>query len=83
MKNFLNYIADPDNFKKIKTIFKILLVLVVIADFLVEREHAALVWEKIPGWSAFLGFATSIFLMLVPRFVGDIWLYKGEDYYGE
>jgi len=83
MKNFLNYIADPDNFKKIKTIFKILLIVVVIADFFVEREHAALLWEKLPGWNAFLGFATSIFLMLVPRFVGDIWLYKGEDYYGE
>lgn len=77
----INYIGDPANWPKIKIVFYISLAVVFAADFLVERHHAETWWDKTPGWSAFYGFVSCIFLIFIVKFIGHIWLYKKEDYY--
>jgi uncharacterized membrane protein len=77
----INYIGDPANWPKIKIVFYISLAVVFAADFLVERHHAETWWDKTPGWSAFYGFVSCVFLIFIVKFIGHIWLYKKEDYY--
>jgi len=77
----INYIGDAANWPKIKIVFYISLVVVFAVDFLVERHHAETWWDKTPGWSAFYGFVSCVFLIFIVKFIGHIWLYKKEDYY--
>ncbi len=79
----INYIGDPANWPKLKIVFFIILAVVFIADFLVERHHAEFIWDKTPGWSAVYGFASCVVLIFVAKFIGHIWLYKKEDYYND
>lgn len=79
----INYIGNPANWNKIKIVFYISLAVVFATDFLVERHHAETWWDKTPGWSAFYGFVSCVFLIFIVKFIGAIWLYKKEDYYND
>ncbi len=79
----INYIGDAANWPKIKIVFYISLAVVFAVDFLVERHHAETWWDKTPGWSAFYGFVSCVFLIFIVKFIGAIWLYKKEDYYND
>ena len=79
----INYIGEPANWPKIKIVFFISLAVVFAVDFLVERHHAETWWDKTPGWSAFYGFVSCVFLIFIVKFIGAIWLYKKEDYYND
>ena len=46
-----------------------------------RKRNAETWWDKTPGWSAFYGFVSCIFLIFIVKFIGHIWLYKKEDYY--
>lgn len=80
-RRILDYIANPENVKKLKVLFAIILLIVFISDFLVHREHATFIWDKIPGWSALYGFVSCVVLIVVAKFIGHDWLLKKEDYY--
>ncbi|TAK03413.1 MAG: hypothetical protein EPO39_12195 [Candidatus Manganitrophaceae bacterium] len=54
--------------------------LLVVVDFFVHREHAALIWESIPGFSAAFGLIATVLIIFVSKFLG-LGLMKREDYY--
>ena len=59
-----------------------LLILIVLADFVVPREHAEYLWERLPGWSAAYGFVSCVLLIFVSKFLGHrAGLMRREDYY--
>ncbi|ANK92986.1 MULTISPECIES: hypothetical protein [unclassified Rhizobium] len=65
-----------------RRLFYLVLVLIVIADFLVSREHAEYLWDSLPGWSAVYGFVSCVLLIFVSKFLGHrVGLMQREDYY--
>ncbi|MBW9063009.1 hypothetical protein JNB71_06730 [Rhizobium herbae] len=65
-----------------RRLFYLVLVSVVVADFLVFREHAEYLWERVPGWSAVYGFLSCVLLIFVSKFLGHQGgLMRREDYY--
>jgi hypothetical protein len=65
-----------------RRLFYLVLVLIVIADFLVFREHAEYLWDRLPGWSAAYGFGSCVLLIFVSKFLGHrCGLMRPEDYY--
>ncbi|ANL35583.1 hypothetical protein [Rhizobium phaseoli] len=65
-----------------RRLFYLVLVLIVIADFLVPREHTEYLWDRLPGWSAVYGFGSCVLLIFVSKFLGHrAGLMRREDYY--
>jgi len=58
------------------------LVAVVLADFLVTRQHVEHFWDAIPGWGAFFGFVSCVAIIFISKFIGHKGgIMKDEDYY--
>ena len=72
---------NPKTIKKLKWIFYAVLIIVFVADFLVERHHASFPWDSIPGFSAFYGFISCAAIIIISKIIGHAWLMKKEDYY--
>jgi hypothetical protein len=65
-----------------RRLFSLVLVLLVVADFLVPREHVEYFWERLKGWSAFYGFVSCVLLIFVSKFLGHQGgLMRRENYY--
>ena len=52
IKRVVDFFGDGKYAKQRRRLFYLVLVPVVIADFLVFREHAEYLWDRLPGWSA-------------------------------
>lgn len=73
---------NPKTIKKLKIIFGIVLIAVVVADFLVHRHHPYFFWDEIPGFSAFYGFISGVVIIVIAKIIAPfIGLVKKEDYY--
>ncbi|MGD9503587.1 MAG: hypothetical protein AB7W37_01650 [Syntrophobacteraceae bacterium] len=83
IKQLVLYIGNPANAGTLKKIGYVLLVLTVISDFFVSREHAHYLWDKIPGWGAFYGLFSCVLIILVSKFLGHHGIMKDEDYYND
>jgi hypothetical protein len=84
IKRIVLYIGDPANSRTLKRLSYLALVLVVVADFLVHREHAIYFWDKLPGWGALYGFISCVVIILVSKFLGHQGgIMQGEDYYDD
>ncbi|AJD44831.1 hypothetical protein C9413_14595 [Rhizobium sp. SEMIA 4085] len=82
IKRVVDFFGDEEWAKQRRRLFYLALVLIVAADFLVSREHAEYVWERLPGWSAVYGFGSCVLLIFVSKFLGHrIGLMRREDYY--
>lgn len=82
IRQIVYYVGNPANAGRLRRMLYITLVLVVLADFLVHREHAEFLWDRIPGWSAFYGFISCALIIIVSKFLGhQCGLMKREDYY--
>lgn len=79
--NLLKHFEDVTRVRRLKMVFYVLLVVTVVADIPIHREHAAFVWEMIPGFSALYGFLSCVLLIVVSKTLGHQWLMKKEDYY--
>lgn len=55
-------------------------VLALAGDFFVSREHAGFVWESIPGFSAFFGFASCMAIGAAAWLLDKILGREGRDY---
>ena len=78
----VDYFGDGRYKKQRRRLLYLVLVLVVLADFLVVREHAEYLWERLPGWSAVYGFGSCVLLIFVSKFLGHrVGLMRREDYY--
>jgi hypothetical protein len=82
IKRVVDFFGDGIHAKQRRRLFYLMLVLTVIADFLVFREHAEYLWDRLPGWSAVYGFCSCVLLILVSKFLGHQGgLMRREDYY--
>jgi len=82
IKRIVDFFGDARYAKPRRRLLYLVLVLIVTADFLVFREHAEYLWERIPGWSAVYGFGSCVLLIFVSKFLGHQGgLMRREDYY--
>ncbi len=68
-------------YDRLKKIFYVSLVLLLIIDFFIPREHVVFWGETIPGFYIIYGFIGCVAIVLFSKFLG-IFLKKEEDYYG-
>ena len=54
IRRVVDFFGDGKYAKQRRRLFYLVLVLIVVADFLVPREHAEYLWDRLPGWSAVL-----------------------------
>ena len=58
------------------------LVAIVLADFLVVRDHGDFFWDYIPAWSAGFGFLSCVAIIFVSKAFGHQGrIMRDEDYY--
>ena len=82
IKRLVDFFGDGKYATERLRLFYLVLVLIVIADFLVPREHAEYPWDRLPGWSAVYGFVSCVLLIFVSKFLGHRGgLMRREDYY--
>lgn len=82
IRRVVDFFGDRRFAKQRRRLLYLVLVLVVLADFLVVREHAEYLWERLPGWSAVYGFGSCVLLIFVSKFLGHrAGLMRREDYY--
>lgn len=82
IKRIVDFFGDEEHARQRRRLFYLVLVLIVVADFLVPREHAEYPWERLPGWSAVYGFVSCVLLIFVSKFLGHQGgLMRREDYY--
>jgi hypothetical protein len=78
----VDFFGDGKHASQRRRLLYLVLILIVIPDFLVVREHAEYWWERLPGWSAVYGFCSCVLLILVSKFLGHQGgLMRREDYY--
>lgn len=82
IKRVVDFFGEERYASQRRRLFYIALVLIVIADFLVPREHAEYLWDRLPGWSAVYGLVSCVLLIFVSKFLGHQGgLMRREDYY--
>ncbi len=82
IKRIVDFFGDKKYAKSRRRAFYLVLALIVIADFLVTREHGEYFWERLPGWSALYGLGSCVALIVVSKFLGHQGgLMQREDYY--
>ncbi len=78
----INFFGDEKHARNRRRVFYLVLALIVIADFLVPREHAEYFWQRLPGWAAVYGLGSCVALILISKFLGHQGgLMRDEDYY--
>lgn len=84
IKRIVLYVGSPENAATLKKLSYVALALVFVSDFLVHRDHAMYIWDKIPGWGALYGFVSCVVIILVSKFIGhQCGIMQGEDYYDD
>lgn len=82
IKRVVDFFGEERYASQRRRLFYLALVLIVIADFLVPREHAEYLWDRLPGWSAVYGLVSCVLLIFVSKFLGHQGgLMRREDYY--
>ena len=82
IRSIVDFFGNEAYATRRRRLFYLVLVLIVIADFLVFREHAEYLWDRLPGWSALYGFGSCVLLIFVSKFLGHQGgLMRREDYY--
>ncbi len=75
-----NYFENPRWIKKAQIVFCLVLLLLVIADFFVHKEHAVLPFESIPGFYAVFGLLATLLIIGVSKLLGHLFIMRKEDY---
>lgn len=58
------------------------LLIIVVADFLVTRDHGDFFWNELPGWWAIFGFLSCAVIIFVSKAIGHQGrIMRDEDYY--
>ncbi len=65
----------------VKAISYATLVLLVVADLFVPREHPHFIGDFIPGFWAVFGFVACALIIVVSKWLGKKFLFRPEDYY--
>ncbi|MGI6453418.1 MAG: hypothetical protein ACOX0E_08155 [Syntrophomonadaceae bacterium] len=80
MKKIIEFFERPDIQSKTRWFFIAVLILLVLADPIMEK-HPVFSLEKIPAFYAAYGFLSCTLIVAISKILGKIWLQKGEDYY--
>ncbi len=70
----------PQNIKRLKIVFYILLALLVLPDFFIHKHSLFSSIEAVPGFYALFGFISCVAIILISKLLGFV-LKKNEDYY--
>lgn len=79
-KKELEWFDHPQNIRRLRLWFYIVLVLLVLPDFFLHKHHLFSVVESWPGFYAMFGFLSCVGIILVSKALG-FWLKREEDYY--
>lgn len=82
ISRLVNFFGDEQYRARRKQLFIVVLVITLVADFLVPRDHIEAFWQAIPGWGALYGFVSCFLIVFVSKFLGHRGkLMRREDYY--
>jgi hypothetical protein len=79
----MGILDEPKNIKILRILFYLSLIVVVILEILIKREHIEFSFEHIvefPAFHAIYGLLACILIILVSKFIGYL-VMKREDYY--
>ncbi len=80
--NLLEKIFEDDGLvKKLKIGAYALMVVLVVMDLFIHRHHVYFFWDRVPGFSAVLGFVSCVLLIFAAGAFGKHLVRRGEDYY--
>ena len=65
----------------VKALSYTVLVMLVVADLFVPREHPHFIGDFIPGFWAVFGFVSCVLIIVVSKWLGKKFLFRPEDYY--
>jgi hypothetical protein len=82
MANNGGWLERPENIKKLKIAFGIVLAVLTALDFVIHK-HTHFSMENIPGFYVLFGFLSCVVIIAVSKTVGKLWLTRGEDYYDD
>ena len=78
----VNFFGDAKYSKLRWRLLLAVLAAIVLADFLVTRDHTEHFWDAIPGWGAVFGFVSCVAIIFVSKFIGHRGgIMRDEDYY--
>lgn len=67
--------------KKIRIYLSICIAISCLLGFVFPISHPHFWWQKIPVFDVLFGFFGCIVIVLFSKWIGHIWLMKGEKYY--
>jgi len=65
----------------VKALSYTILVLLVVTDLFVPREHPHFIGDFIPGFWAVFGFTSCAMIIVVSKWLGKKFLFRPENYY--
>lgn len=80
MQRFDDYFEQPQAAKRVRYLFYVSLVLLVVLEFLFD-QHRYFPWAVFPAFFAIYGFFSCVIIVAASKLLGKFWLQKGEDYY--
>ena len=82
IKRIVHFFGEAEHSKLRWRLFMATLAAVMIADFLVNRDHGQFFWDFLPGWGAGFGFLSCVAIIFVSKFFGHRGgIMRDEDYY--
>ena len=82
INRLVGFFGDAKHATTRRRLLGVVLVIVVIADFLVAKDHGHFFWDAIPGWAAFMGLVSCVAIIFVSKFLGHQGrIMRREDYY--
>lgn len=79
-KKVFDWFDHPQNIRKLRIGFYIVLGLLVVPDFLIHKHTLFYPVEAWPGFYALFGFISCVVIIVVSKLLGFL-LKRGEDYY--
>jgi hypothetical protein len=74
-------IIDKLRTQKVKKFAYGLLVLLILVDFIIPRHEIHFFGDKIPGFWSVFGLISCVLIIIVSKWIGQLWLMQDEDYY--
>lgn len=74
------YFGKPEQIQKLKIPLYAVVGLLVVVELFIHKEHAAFIWDSIPGFSVIYGLIATALIIVVSKFLGLV-LTRREDYY--
>ncbi len=82
ISRLVRFFGDAEHSRTRRRLLAAVLAIVVVADFLVSKDHGHFFWEAIPGWAALFGLVSCVAIIFISKFLGHRGrIMRREDYY--